>query len=167
MISWITVLAYIQVCKETMVLTWNRIRRTCLVPLAHSGTRDMTLLKSGAWVDAMVHIPVDEVICHYNAEKHQIAVPGCSGRMVRWPWIGATCGSCDLMDFFEGLRHSAGHVMTEDKALSLYIYQKGWVGITGTLHITLRDGSEKSVSFHHGYLHNNTPTDTSQINYIR
>jgi hypothetical protein len=167
MISWITVLAFLQTCKETAVHYWHRFRRGFLVTLAHSGTRNMVLLKSGAWVDATTNISDDEVICHYNAEKHQIVSPGCNGRMVRWPWIGATFGSRDLMDFFEGLRHSAGHVMTEDKALALYMYQKGWAGITGTLQVTLRDGSEKSVSFRHGYTYNAAPTDTSQIDYIR
>jgi hypothetical protein len=165
MISWITVLAYIQTCKETVTLFWNRFRRRCLVPLAHSGSRDMVLLKSGQWIDAGV--PSDEADWSYDAEKHHL-VAG-EGRMVRWHWIGATTGDLDLMEFFEGLRLSAGRTLTDDKALSLYACQKGRIPM-GTLHVTKRDGSEEKFSIRHGFLHHphdSNQAHSNQVDYIR
>jgi len=167
MISWITVLAYIQTCKESAVLFWNRLRRHYLVPLAHSGTRDMVLLRSGQWVDAGVSS--SEVDWHYNAETHQLVASGLaeSQRMVRWHWIGAVAGDRDLMDFFEGLRLSAGRTLTDDKALALYTCQKGWVP-TGSLHVTMRDGSEEQFIIRNGYLHSPNDTNgTNNVDYIR
>ncbi len=166
MISWITVLAFVHTCKETAVTYWNHFRRNVLVRIAHSGTRNMVLLRSGAWIDAHHVIPSGDIVMRYDAEKHQVVAGEEGGRMVRWPWIGVTLGSRDLMDFFGGLRHSAGHELTSDKALALYMYQKGWIGLSGTLHVTMRDGTEKQYSVQNGYVTEEAAVDNRHVNYI-
>ena len=166
MVSWITVLAYIHTCKEALVLTWNRFRRQLLVPLAHSGPRDMVLLKSGQWVDAGDGILDSEVSWRYDAEKHQLAATGSDGRMIRWKWIGASVDGRDMMDFFEGLRLSAGHALADDKAMALYTCQKSWVP-TGSLHVTLRDGNEEQFVIRHGFIQQPNEHTHNDVDYIR
>jgi hypothetical protein len=127
----------------------------------------MVLLKSGQWIDAGTGVPSNEVVWRYSAENHHLSAEG--GRMVRWHWIGAMAGDRDLMDFFEGLRLSAGHTLTDDKALALYVCQKGWVP-TGSLDVTKRDGSMESFVIRHGYLyqpHDSRESSVNQVDYIR
>jgi hypothetical protein len=165
-ISWITVIAFLQTCKDWVSLNWNRFRRNYLVALAHSGTRDMVLLRSGQWVDAVSCIPSEEVEWYYYAEKHHLIAVG-GERMGRWHWIGATVGDRDLMDFFDGLRLSTSRTLTDDKALALYVCQKGWVP-TGQLHVTKRDGTEEEYVIRHGYLSQPHDTHSSNVvDYIR
>jgi hypothetical protein len=146
---------------------WGRFRRHMMLPFAIQGGRDMVMLKRGAWVD--VEAPANEVEWHYDSEKHQLISPSSEGRLVRWPWISATVGDHDLSDFFGTLRLSAGHTLTNDMAMMLYVYQKGWVP-TGVLHVILRDGSEERYTIRHGYLtlqRDQSHTDISHIDYIR
>jgi hypothetical protein len=126
----------------------------------------MVLLRSGQWIDAVDGVPSDEVSWNYDAEKHQLIATGDQGRLIRWKWIGATVGDRDLMDFFEGLRLSAGHTVTDDKVMSLYTCQKGWVP-TGPLHVTLRDGSLESYDIRHGFIHRSQTPTYNQVDYIR
>jgi hypothetical protein len=94
-------------------------------------------------------------------------------RLVRWPWLSVESAGQDLSEFFQGLRLSAGHQLTDDKAIMLFAHQKGWLP-AGDLHIVRRDGSEETYALDANGVHVRreaaaaTPEERmEQINYVR
>ena len=73
-----------------------------------------------------------------------------------------------MSDFFEGLRISVGHALTNEQVVLLFAHQRGWLP-TGELHVITRSGEEVVI-------HPFTPTSSSNmvespslqdVNYIR
>lgn len=141
--QWLGIVAWIQTKVEIAILILNRLRRRVLLPFAHSGGRDMILLTNGQWIDHVRSIPESMISAIYTAEKHTLLQPS-AGRTVRWPWLSVHTDSLDMSEFFQGLRISSGLTVSRDKALMLYVHQKGILPV-GDLYIVNRDGEEEIV----------------------
>lgn len=102
----------------------------------------MNLLRNGHWVSTSMVVSADEIVCAYDAGKHEIV--SLESKTIRWPWLSVLVGETDISDFFDGLRVSEGLTISDSSALMLSAHQ------TGVLHtqaqVMLRDGSMVSVS---------------------
>lgn len=143
--QWVTAAAWVQGWITESLIFVNRLRRRLVLPLAHWGGRDMVLLRNGQWLDA-AGVSDSHVEWRYSSEKHELRhhTDISGGRLVRWPWLSVGNESHDLSDFFEGLRLSAGHTLSKDKAFMLYATQKGHLP-HGTVTIIKRNGDEEIV----------------------
>lgn len=134
-------LAFIQTCKERAAHWYTIVRTQYLIPLVHYGGRNMVLLRNGQWLD---EIRSEEIVCHYDAVKHIIHFPGAE-RTKRWPWLSVMAGDRDMSDFFEGLRISVGHTLTNEQVVLLFAHQRSWLP-TGELHVITRSGEEVTIN---------------------
>ena len=172
--SWVLpIAAWIQQKYEIALVVLNRVRRRLLLPIAHWGGRDMALLTNGQWLDASRSLAASQVRWRYDSEHHVLVHAGAEeARLVRWPWLSVVSGEKDLSDFFQGLRLSAGHQLTDDKAIMLFAHQKGWLP-EGDLHIVRRDGSEETYTLGSDGVHVRRGAAASaeerveQVNYIK
>lgn len=162
MVTWVTVLAWIQTCRETAAAWLTTLRRDVLYPFAAGAGRDMLLLRNGQWVDASVRVPAEEVRFRYCADKHTI-VSEPPTRAVRWPWLSVTWGDDDISDFFQGLRVPLGDSVPTDAVLMLFAHQRGLLPV-GELAVVTRDGTEETV-----YAFRSRPSSENEadVNYIR
>lgn len=169
--SLLGLLAFLQTCKEKTVYWYTVLRTQYLVPFVHYGGRNMVLLRNGQWLDEGRNneIPTGEIVCQYDAVKHVVHFPGAE-RAKRWPWLSVTAGDRDMSNFFEGLRISVGHTLSNEQIVLLFATQCGWLP-TGDLHVVLRSGEEVVIRPFAP-----TPTSTSNmvtspsshdVNYIR
>ena len=134
----------------------------------------MALLTNGQWLDAGRGIRPEQVRWRYDSERHMLVREGAEeARLVRWPWLSVESAGQDLSEFFQGLRLSAGHQLTDDKAIMLFAHQKGWLP-AGDLHIVRRDGSEETYTLDANGVHvrreaaSATPEERmEQINFVR
>lgn len=118
----------------------NHARLHYVLPLVSTGGRPMHLLRSGQWIDAAVHVPTEEILYWYDAEKHVIS-DSSSSETKRWSWLSVvTRYGLDISDFFSSLRVPAEHTLTAANVLMLYAHQKG-VLYTRDLEVIGRDGS--------------------------
>lgn len=142
MISWLDVLSFIQSSIDYTKLWCGRGRRQYLLPLAHSGGRDMILLRSGGWIDNIAEIPDEDIRCRYDAEQGHIT--SGSGPLKRHQWLSVSQGTRDMSDFFADLRTTV--TLTSDELLMLYTHQTGHYP-KGVLSVVQRDGTEVTVYF--------------------
>jgi hypothetical protein len=170
MIGWqVRTIAFLQQLYITCWRYVNLCRRQVIVPLALQGGRDMILLKNGQWVDASVDAG-PHAIWRYDAGRHTVThlpSPGCT-RLIRWPWLSVANPEHDLSEFFEGLRITAGHTLTQENAFMLYAHQRGSLP-HGTMTILTRDGTEQVV---HTYVETPAPvlqrsSSSEDVNFIR
>jgi hypothetical protein len=177
MISWVTVLAWIQTCREGVAAWLTSFRRDVLYPFAAGAGRDMLLLRNEQWVDANVCVPAEEVCYRYCADKHTIvSVPPVEGaRSKRWAWLSVAYGGVDISDFFQGLRVPLISSVGTNAILMLFAHQRGLLPV-GELTIVTRDGTEETVHAFRRRAASATATvsateaDTSNaaaVNYIR
>jgi hypothetical protein len=170
MISRVAIAAAIQNKKECATRLLNRMRRYLLLPLAHYGGRDMVLLTNGQWLDASPSIQPEQIRWRYNVEAHTLVRQGAEGvRLVRWPWLSVATATRDLSDFFEGLRITAGHSLSDDKAVMLFAHQMGWFPAED-LYIIHRDGSEDTYVLDASGVHVRRSAGEAQesdVNFIR
>ena len=100
----------------------------------------MHLLRGGQWIDSSVHVPTEEILYSYDAEKHVISESSFS-ETKRWPWLSVvTRYGIDISEFFSSLRVPVEHTLTAAHILMLYAHQKG-VLYTRDLDIIDRDGA--------------------------
>lgn len=166
--------AWVQQKYEAALIVVNRLRRRLLLPVAHWGGRDMALLTNGQWLDVGWCRPAaEQVRWHYDSERHVLVRAGAEeARLVRWPWLSVESAGQDLSDFFQGLRLSAGHQLTDDKAIMLFAHQKGFLP-AGDLHIVKRDGSEETYVLGADGVHVRREAGASvaervdQVNYVK
>lgn len=165
--------AWAQQKYDLALIVLNRIRRRLLLPIAHWGGRDMVLLTNGQWMDAPRTLSGNHIRWRYDAEKHTLFHVGSeSARLVRWPWLSVESEGRDLSDFFQGLRLSAGHQLSDDKAIMLLAHQKGILP-AGDLNIVKRDGSEEVYTLSADGVHVRRAATSSaeerveQVNYIK
>jgi hypothetical protein len=169
MISWITVIAWIQTCREAAAAWFAEFRRNVLYPFAAGAGRDMLLLRNDQWVDASVVVPVEDVTHRYSAVKHTIVtVPQAEGaRSARWPWISVAYGDQDISDFFQGLRLPSVGSISNSTVLMLFAHQRG-VLPTGELQVVTRDGDEETVyAFRQPRTTASESEASASVNYIR
>lgn len=131
----------------------------------------MALLTNGQWLDAGRGIRPEQVRWRYDSERHMLVREGAAeARLVRWPWLSVESGGQDLSEFFQGLRLSAGHQLTDDKAIMLFAHQKGWLP-DGDLHIVRRDGSEETYTLGADNVRSEVEASIAerveQVNYIK
>jgi hypothetical protein len=166
MISWITVIAWIQTCRETAA-AWLTTFRRSIYPFAAGAGRDMLLLRNEHWVDVSTLVPAEEVVYRYYADKRTICRRGEEGaRTKRWNWLSVTYGGVDISDFFQGLRIPDGASVPHNAILMLYAHQQGALPV-GKLEVVTRDGMEETV-----YAFRSRPVDhhnnvEALLNYIR
>jgi hypothetical protein len=168
------IVAWVQQKYDLALVVLNRVRRRLLLPIAHWGGRDMALLTNGQWLDAGRGIRPEQVRWRYDSERHVLVREGAAeARLVRWPWLSVESAGQDLSEFFQGLRLSVGHQLTDDKAIMLFAHQKGWLP-AGDLHIVRRDGSEETYTLDADGVHvRREPAAAAvaehveQINYVK
>jgi len=111
-----------------------------VLPLVLSGGRSMNLLRGGQWIDSSVHVPTEEILYSYDAEKHVIS-DSSSSENKRWPWLSVvTRYGIDISEFFSSLRVPVEHTLTSAHILMLYAHQKS-VLYTRDLEVIGRDGA--------------------------
>jgi hypothetical protein len=155
--SLLGVLAFLQTCKERAAHWYTVVRTQYLVPLVHYGGRNMVLLRNGQWLDETQGLLSGEIVCQYDVVKHVIHFPGAE-RTKRWPWLSVCAGDRDISDFFEGLRISVGHELSNEQVVLLFAHQRGWLP-TGDLHVITRSGEEVVIRPF-------TPTPISSSNMV-
>jgi hypothetical protein len=117
----------------------NHARLHYVLPLVSTGGRPMHFLRSGQWINASVHVPTEEILYSYDAEKHVISDSSPS-ETKRWPWLSVVTRDLDISEFFSSLRVPAEHTLTAANVLMLYAHQKG-VLYTRDLEVIGRDGA--------------------------
>jgi hypothetical protein len=138
--------SFIQTSIETCFKSYHYLRRSYLLPWAHSGGRDMIYLTSGAWTDYSDEITPDKIQFVYDSKNKRIRLltEDDQARTVRWPWLSATNDGRDLSHFFADLRISRSCTVETPVVLMLFVHQNGWIP-TGTLSVVLRDGSDEEI----------------------
>ena len=136
----IATLSFIQSRLDECKVAFQRCRRTYVTPLVLQGGRDMVLLRSGGWVDALPDIPEEAISCRYLADEQQIVYAG-GARLVRFPWLSVVDASHDMTDFFTDLRISSSQDIMNEDVMSLYCHQRQRFP-QGPIQITTRDGDE-------------------------
>lgn len=169
MVSLVTVIAWIQTCREAAEAWFAAFRRDILYPFAAGAGRDMLLLRNEQWVDATVAVPAEDVTHRYCVDKHTIiTVPQVEGaRTTRWPWLSVVYRDQDISDFFQGLRIPLVGTITNNAVLMLFAHQKGLLP-AGELQVVTRDGDEEVVfAFRHRTASATASSGESSVNYIR
>ncbi len=167
MVNWVTVIAWVQTCREVAASWFAAFRRDILYPFAAGAGRDMLLLRNEQWVDATVSVPTEDVTHRYCVDKHTIiTVPQVEGaRSARWPWLSVVYRDQDISDFFQGLRMPSVGTITNNAVLMLFAHQKGLLP-AGELQVVTRDGEEETVfAFRHRT--SSAPVPEGSVNYIR
>jgi len=136
----VATLSFLQSRWDDCRKAFQRCRRNYVTPLALQGGRDMVLLRSGGWVDALPDIPEEAISCRYLADQQQIVYAGGS-RLVRFPWLAVVDETHDMTDFFTDLRISVGQDIMNEDVMSLYTHQRQRFP-RGPIQITTRDGDE-------------------------
>jgi len=138
-ISIIGALALIQDTYDYLSITFDGLRKTHLVPIVLRGGRNMVMIKGGTWLDSS---STEHAIWTYDSTKNLAIHRDGTGRVNRWKWIAVN--RADMSEFFGTLRLSADHMLTEKEAILLFAHQRCCVP-SGTVTVTLRDGSDVSI----------------------
>ena len=134
-------LAAIQDGCEFLATTYDAIRKSHLIPFFLARGRDMVMLKDGSWLDGSSYS--EHILWTYDSTKHIAVHRDGTGRVNRWKWIGVN--RQDMSDFFGTLRLSADHTLTDKEAILLFAHQRCCIP-SGTVTVTLRDGSETCIN---------------------
>lgn len=134
---WITLLAFIQMSWDNLLIRINKYRRAYF----HPTDRDMVFV-NGNWSYGAA-----EGALRYDVEKHAILI-ATSDRTVRWKWLSAvTDKGHDISEFFCNLRISADAVISDTIVLSLFEHQKRLSFNNRYIDVILRDGTEERVVY--------------------